>query len=49
MVDTIMESGKRLLETLNLILDLSKIEADKVQVNATEIDLVKEFQSPLTC
>ena len=47
MVDTIMESGKRLLETLNLILDLSKIEADKVQVNATEIDLVKEISESI--
>lgn len=43
MVDTIMQSGKRLLETLNLILDLSKIEADKVHINSEELNLVNEI------
>lgn len=42
MISTIMVSGKRLLETLNLILDLSKVEADKVQVNYNEINIAEE-------
>jgi CheY-like chemotaxis protein/anti-sigma regulatory factor (Ser/Thr protein kinase) len=42
MVSTIMQGGKRLLETLNLILDLSKVEADKVQINYTEINISQE-------
>lgn len=42
MVDTIIQSGKRLLETLNLILDLSKIEADKVHINSNEMNIVQE-------
>jgi signal transduction histidine kinase/CheY-like chemotaxis protein len=42
MVDTISQSGKRLLETLNLILDLSKIESDKVQINYKKINLSTE-------
>ncbi len=32
MTNTIIRSGNRLLETLNLILDLSRIEADKVEI-----------------
>jgi len=42
MITTIMQSGKRLLETLNLILDLSKVEADKVQINYSEINIAEE-------
>jgi signal transduction histidine kinase/CheY-like chemotaxis protein len=42
MVSTMMQSGKRLLETLNLILDLSKVEADKVQINYSEINISEE-------
>lgn len=42
MITTIMVSGKRLLETLNLILDLSKVEADKLQVNYNEINIAEE-------
>ncbi len=42
MISTIMQSGKRLLETLNLILDLSKVEADKVQINYSEINITEE-------
>ncbi len=42
MIDTIMNSGKRLLETLNLILDLSKIEADKVHVKASPLHVSDE-------
>jgi CheY-like chemotaxis protein len=42
MVSTIMQGGKRLLETLNLILDLSKVEADKVQIDYSEINISQE-------
>ena len=42
MISTIMHSGKRLLETLNLLLDLSKVEADKVQINYSEINIAEE-------
>lgn len=44
MISTIMQSGKRLLETLNLILDLSKVEADKVQINYSEINISEEVR-----
>ena len=43
MISTIMQSGKRLLETLNLILDLSKVEADKVQINYNEMNIAEEI------
>ena len=33
MTDDLFESGKRLMETLDLILELSKIEANKVELN----------------
>ena len=36
----IYDSGARLLETLNLILDLSRIEAGKVDLNYSVIDIV---------
>lgn len=52
MVEAINESGKRLLGTLNLILNLSKIEADKMEVKHVRADvchvvkeLVKTFES----
>ncbi|MBE0539095.1 MAG: PAS domain S-box protein [Ignavibacterium sp.] len=48
MVSTIMQSGKRLLETLNLILDLSKVEADKVQINQTEVNISEEIKDVIT-
>lgn len=38
MADTIYSSGQRLMETLNLILDLSKIEADKLDLNFHELN-----------
>ncbi len=50
MVDTIYNSGTRLLETLNQILDLSKFEAEKVDVKYTTIrmdDLIKESLNQL--
>jgi PAS domain S-box-containing protein len=39
--DNIMKSGKRLLETLNLILDLSRIEAGKLEIKTSEVDIVQ--------
>ena len=42
MISTITQGGKRLLETLNLILDLSKVEADKVQINYNIINISQE-------
>ena len=48
MISTIMQSGKRLLETLNLILDLSKVEADKVQINYSEINIAEEINDIVT-
>ncbi len=47
MVETIMQSGRRLLETLNLILDLSKIEADKIQLNTVELNIVDEINETI--
>lgn len=47
MVETIMQSGKRLLETLNLILDLSKIEADKIQINKVELNFADEINQTI--
>ena len=41
-------SGKRLLETLNLILDLSKVESDKVQINYNEINISNEVNDIVT-
>ena len=38
----INENGKRLLETLNLILNLSKIESESVEIELTEFDVIKE-------
>lgn len=52
MADVILTSGKRLMETLNSVLDLSKIEADKLEMKYIPVDLnifmyenVKLFQS----
>lgn len=39
MAQTIFDSGNRLLETLNLLLDLSRIEADKVDINYSELNI----------
>ncbi|MCE1165017.1 MAG: PAS domain S-box protein [Bacteroidetes bacterium] len=38
--DAILKSGKRLMETLNLILDISRIEADKLEVNTNDVNVV---------
>ena len=52
MAEMILTSGKRLMETLNSVLDLSRLEADKFELNFTELDLgvfidenIKFFQS----
>ena len=44
MVETILESGNRLSETLNLILDLSKVEAETIKMNLEEIELNEFIQ-----
>lgn len=38
--DNIIKSGKRLLETLNLILDLSRIEAGRMEIKVSEVNIV---------
>ena len=45
--DIIKRSGLRLLETLNLILDLSKIEAGQLQIQKKEIDVVPFIQDAI--
>jgi len=37
----IKKSGLRLMDTLNLILDLSRIEAGKLEINLNKVDIVK--------
>ncbi|MDY0083964.1 MAG: PAS domain S-box protein, partial [Ignavibacteriaceae bacterium] len=39
MAETILLGGRRLLETLNNVLDLSRIEADRIEINYSEINL----------
>ncbi len=41
MAETIFKSGTRLSETLNLILDLSKFESEKINIKYQEIDLLR--------
>ncbi|MGQ9798373.1 MAG: ATP-binding protein [Ignavibacterium sp.] len=41
MASTIYQSGSRLLETLNMILTLSKVESEKVNLNLTDISLTE--------
>lgn len=43
MTHTIFTSGERLKNTLNLILDLSKVEANQIEINPTHLNLVEEF------
>ena len=40
MIDSINKSGQRLLETLNLILSLSKLEASKIEINLKSQNIV---------
>lgn len=39
MADVIYKSGRRLTDTLNLILDLSRIEADKIEIKMKNVNL----------
>ena len=39
MADTILSSGKRLMETLNSVLDLSTIETDRIDLRFSELNL----------
>ncbi|MEJ5261704.1 MAG: ATP-binding protein, partial [Ignavibacterium sp.] len=39
MVETILTSGQRLLETLSLILNLSKVESGREEINLSEFDV----------
>ncbi len=51
MAEGILNSGKRLLNTLNSILDLSKIESNKHEINIEPIKivhLIKSFLDPFT-
>ncbi|MDQ1266573.1 MAG: hypothetical protein QG635_1725, partial [Bacteroidota bacterium] len=41
MIDSVRRSGKRLMETLNLILDLSRIESEKQDMNLKPLNLFK--------
>ncbi len=41
--ELIYTSGKRLMETLNLILDLSRIEAGESKLEPSDIDLIEEI------
>jgi len=45
--NSILFSGKRLLTTLNAILDLSKIEADMMSMNYSEFAVISEIKSLL--
>jgi PAS domain S-box-containing protein len=47
MAENIYLSGMRLSETLNLILDLSKIESEKHEFNFEMVDLIKETKEVL--
>ncbi len=47
MIDEILLSGKRLMETINSILDLSRIESKKFDLLPSEFDLVEEVTSTL--
>ncbi|MCX6163531.1 MAG: ATP-binding protein, partial [Ignavibacteriae bacterium] len=42
-VDMIHKGGERLLDTLNLILDLSVIEAQKIKIELSPLNIVKEI------
>jgi len=45
MAENILKSGKRLSETLNLILDITKFESDKVDFKLESLELVSETEA----
>ncbi|MCE1164979.1 MAG: PAS domain S-box protein [Bacteroidetes bacterium] len=48
MAHVIHKSGSRLMETLNLILDLSLVESNKLDINITEFNLVSVVDEVIT-
>ena len=46
-VEMINESGQRLLGTLNLILNLSKIESENIEVELSKIDIIKYIKDTI--
>jgi PAS domain S-box-containing protein len=48
LAEIIFNSGRRLMETLNLILDLSRIEAGKLNLNYSAFDLSEEIKDICT-
>lgn len=47
-VEMIHKGGERLLDTLNLILDLSVIESQKIKIELTPLDIVKEVKDVIS-
>jgi len=47
MVNTIKISGQRLNSTFNNILDISRVESEKLQINKKELDLIKYLAEQL--
>jgi PAS domain S-box-containing protein len=47
MGDIINSSGKRLMDTLNMILDLARIEAGESEVEVSEVDLVRSIEEAI--
>jgi PAS domain S-box-containing protein len=47
-IDMIHKGGERLLDTLNLILDLSVIEAQKIKIELSPLNLVKEVKEVIS-
>ena len=45
MAENILTSGNRLSETLNLILDITKIESDKMDFKSERVDLISEIET----
>jgi PAS domain S-box-containing protein len=44
-VDVIKRSGRRMLDTVNDLIDISKIETGQIQVNLTEVDINHEVHT----
>ncbi len=45
MASTILSSGKRLSDTLNLILDLSNVEAEKIEISCKTLEVVEVIKN----